>query len=181
MVKEPIVNQMHEHEPRWFAVQTRSKSEKFVQRMLEKKGVHAYVPIQKLLRRYVRSTRILEKPLINCYVFVKITKEHYVAVLETENVTGFVRFAKHLLSVPEAEIDILRRITLEDGLDLELVPGTFAEGDAVEISAGNLMGLRGNIVRQEGKRRMQVQLNQLGYTLLITVDTAFLARTGLPY
>ena len=37
--------------------------------MLTKKDVHAYLPLQKLMRRYTRSTRMVEKPLINCYVF----------------------------------------------------------------------------------------------------------------
>jgi len=174
-----ITNHLHESEPRWFAVHTRSKSEKFVQRMLSKKGIHAYLPIQKLLRRYTRSTRMVEKPLINSYVFVKIIKSEYVPVLETENVAGFVKFSKNMLSIPEDEIDVLRRITLEEGLDVEAIPGQFAEGDPVEISAGNLLGMKGRIVKLEGKRRMQVELGYLGCSLLITIDANFLAKTGL--
>lgn len=174
-----VVNQLHASEPRWFAVHTRSKSEKFVQRMLTKKGIHAWVPLQRLMRRYSRSTRWVEKPLINAYVFVKIVKDQYVPVLETENVAGFVKFSKNLVAIPEAEMELLRRITLEDGLDVEAVKGCFIEGDPVEIAAGNLMGLKGRIVRVEGKRKFQVELNYLFHSLLITVDAAFLERTQL--
>jgi len=173
-------NQLHASEARWFAVHTRSRSEKFVQRMLAKKGVHAWLPLQRLMRRYTRSTRMVEKPLINCYVFVKIVKDQYTGVLETENVAGFVRFSKNLLAIPEAEIDILRRITLEAEIDVEAVPGRFLEGDPVEISAGNLMGLQGRIVKIEGKRKMQVELLHIGYTLLISIDVAFLEKTIRP-
>lgn len=172
----PPINQLHETEPRWFAVRTRSKSEKFVQRLLAKKGIQAWVPLQKLMRRYARSTRTVEKPLINAYVFVKITKEHYLPVLETQHTAGFVRFDKHLYAIPEREIDILKRVTLEDGLEVEAIPGAFAAGDAVEIAAGNLMGLRGQVVKVEGKRKFQIALEQLGYSLLITVDVAFLQK-----
>ncbi len=180
MSKQPvIINHLHESEPRWFAVHTRSKSEKFVQRMLSKKGVLAYLPLQKLMRRYTRSTRIIEKPLINSYVFVKIVKREYVPVLETENVAGFVKFSKNMIAIPEEEIDILRRITLEDGLDVEAIPGQFSEGDTVEIAAGNLMGMQGRIVKVEGKRKLQVELGHLGFSLLITVDAAFLEKTSL--
>ncbi len=180
-MKQPsvVTNHLHESEFRWFAVHTRSKSEKFVQRMLARKGINAYLPLQKLMRRYARSTRLIEKPLINSYVFVKIIKNQYVPVLETENVAGFVKFSKNMISIPEDEIDILRRITLEDGLDVEAVPGQFSEGDSIEISAGNLMGLKGRIIKLEGKRKMQVELGHLGYSLLITVDAAFLEKTGL--
>lgn len=176
---EKIINQLDEREPRWFAVYTRSKSEKFVQRMLQKKGIHAYLPLQKLMRRYTRSTRIVEKPLLNCYVFVQITKPQYVPVLETENVTGFVKFNKNMIAIPEQEIDLLRRITLEDGLDVEVMQGHFEEGDPVEISAGNLMGMKGKIVKSEGKRKFQVELTYMFHSLLITIDAAFLEKTKL--
>ena len=174
-----FVNQVHESEPRWFTVHTRSKSEKFVQRMLLKKGVHAWLPLQKLMRRYSRSTRLTEKPLINCYIFVKIVKDQYVTVLETEHVAGFVKFSKNLIAIPEAEIDLLKRITLEEGLDVKAVPGALSEGDPVEIRAGNLMGMKGRIVKTQGKHLFQVALGQLGYHLLITIDAAFLQKTSL--
>jgi len=171
-----IINHLHETEPRWFAVHTRSKGEKFVQRMLAKKGIHAYLPLQKLMRRYTRSTRVVEKPLINCYVFVSITKAAYLSVLETENVAGFVKSGKDLRSIPEAEIEILRRITLENGLDVEVIPGGFSEGEPVEITAGNLIGMKGRIVKTEGTRKFQIELLTLGYSLLISVDGAFLGK-----
>lgn len=172
------INHLHPTEPRWFAVRTRSKSEKLVRRMLEKKGVEAWLPLQRLLRRYTRSTRLTEKPLLNGYVFVRIVRDQYVAVLETEHVAGFVRFSKDLLAVPQAELDILRRIVLEEGLEVEAIPGALAEGDPVEISAGHLMGMKGRVVRVEGKRRFQIELQYLLHSLLITVDAAFLTKAG---
>jgi transcription antitermination factor NusG len=178
MHRQPALNQpvnhLHETEAKWFAVKTRSKSEKYVQRLLEKKGITAWVPIQRLMRRYSRSIRMVEKPLLNCYVFVHIVKDQYVPVLETEYVNGFVRFSKNLISIPQAEIDIVKRITLEDGFDIEAVQGQLEEGDWVEISAGNLTGLKGRIVQVQGKRKFQVELSHIGYSLLITVDAAFL-------
>jgi len=110
---------------------------------------------------------------------VKIIKNQYVPVLETENVAGFVKFSKNMISIPEEEIEILRRITLEDGLEIEAIPSQFSEGDSVEISAGNLMGMKGRIIKLEGKRKLQVELGHLGYSLLITIDAAFLEKTGL--
>jgi transcription antitermination factor NusG len=178
---DKIINQLDENEPRWFAVYTRSKSEKLVQRMLSKKGLHAYLPIQRLMRHYTRSTRMVEKPLINCYVFVRIVKNQYVPVLETEHVKGFVKFNKNMIAIPEHEIDILRRITLEDGLDVEVIEGHLAEGDPVEISAGALMGMKGRIVKSEGKRKFQVELSYLFHSLLITIDAAFLEKTKMGF
>lgn len=168
------MSHLHDTEPRWFAVKTRAKCEKFVRHALTKKGISVYVPLLRVLRRYTRSTRLVEKPLISGYVFVCITKADYVPVLETEHAVGFVRFDKDLLAIPEAEIAVLRRVTLEDGLEVTAVPGVFAEGDPVEILGGVLTGLQGRIVKTEGKRRFQVALEQLGYSLLITVDAGLL-------
>ena len=97
-------------------------------------------------------------------------------MLETENVAGFVKSSKDLRSIPEAEIEILRRITLENGLDVEVIPGSFLEGESVEITAGNLIGMKGRIVKTEGARKFQVELLTLGYSLLISVDGAFLGK-----
>jgi transcriptional antiterminator RfaH len=171
-----VINQIHESEPRWFAVHTRSKSEKWVQQMLSKKKIHAWVPLQRLMRQYQRVRRVVEKPLINGYVFVKIVKNEYVAVLETENVAGFVRFSKNIIAIPEAEMDILRRIVMEEDLEISVAPTEFSAGDEVEISSGNLAGMRGRVLKVEGKKRLQVELSHLGYSLLITLDAVFLEK-----
>lgn len=174
--KEQFVNQLDEQEHRWFAVYTRFKSEKSAQKLLARKGINAYCPLQRIVRRYNRSIRQVEKPLISCYIFVKIKKAEYVEVLETENVVGFVKFSRNLIAIPEVEIDLLRRITLEEGLELEAVKGALEEGDPVEITAGNLFGMKGKIVKSDGKNKFQVELETLGYSLLITIDAAFLEK-----
>ncbi len=176
MKAQQPINDLHATQPRWFAVHTRSKSEKFVQRMLEKKGIHAYLPLQKFMRKYVRTKRLVEKPLITCYVFVQIIKGQYLPVLETENVSGFVKFSKNLISIPEAEIDIIRRVTMEDGLDVAAVAGDFEAGDLVEIAGGTLIGLKGRVIKKEGRRQFQIELASLGLNLLISVDAAFLEK-----
>lgn len=179
MANKELINQLHQSEPRWFAVKTRPKSEKMVQRLLTKKKIAAYVPLQRLYRRYQRSTRLAEIPLIHGYVFVRIVQAEYLAVLETEHVSGFIQFNKNLIAIPDWEIDLLRRVTLEEGLNLEALPRQFATGDPVEICAGNLTGLRGRIIKVDGQRRFQVELERLGYSLLLTIDAVFLEKTNL--
>lgn len=171
-----MAHQMHDTEARWFAVKTRSKSEKSVQKRLEKKGIPCYLPLQHLMRQYGRVKRTVSLPLINCYVFVHITREMYVPVLETEHVTGFVQFDRRIQAIPEHEIEIIRRITLEKGLDLSVQTGAIASGDVVEISAGNLMGLKGRVIRRESKKSFQVELLTLQMNLLISIDAAFLEK-----
>lgn len=176
--RSSFINQLHLTQERWFAVHTRSKSEKAVQRALEKKGIRAWVPLQKMVRQWGRVVRTVERPLINCYVFVKITKEAYLPVLETEHVAGFIRFNQNLIAIPEEEIEVLRRITLENDVEVQAVAGYFGEGDAVKIAKGNLTGLQGRVAKIEGKHRLVVELTHIGCSLLLTVDASFLQKAN---
>lgn len=118
----------------------------------------------------------MEKPLLNGYVFVHIVQGEYLSVLQTEYVAGFVQINQELRAIPEAEIAVLRRITLEDSLTWDVAPGAFEAGESVVISAGNLAGMRGNIVKIEGKRTFQVELGAIGCSLLIRVEAVMLEK-----
>lgn len=167
---------MDSKEPRWFAIYTNYKREKLVQSMLDQKGIHAYVPLQKVTRRYTRKIKTLELPLINCYVFVKITNKEYVPVLETENVLKFIRFSKNLISIPEAEIEIIKRV-IGEGIEVEIEQGNrYKEGDEVEIVAGNLLGLKGRLISINGKKQMLVELENMGYSLRMEVEPSLLRK-----
>jgi transcription antitermination factor NusG len=163
-------------ESRWFAVHTRFKCEKYVQRLLEKRGIVAYVPLQQFTRRYLRKIKIIDKPLISCYVFVRIKEEEYIRVLETEHVVGFVKTGRQLIAIPETEIQILRRITLEKDLEIDISPKDFHTGDWVEIAAGNLIGLQGRVVQTAGKQQLLIDLETIGYALRLTLDAAILRK-----
>lgn len=169
-------NHLHNTESRWFAVYTRYKSEKVVERLLSQKKIECYLPLQKVTRRYTRKIKTHDIPLISCYIFVKITKHEYVPVLETENVVKFIRFAKNLLSIPEAEIAILKRITGEGEFEVAAEPGIFHEGDEVEIIGGKLTGIRGRLVEKQGKKHMVVELENVGYSLRMDVDISLLRK-----
>lgn len=174
---EPL-NQLDDAEARWFAIRTRSKCEKMVRDALKYKQIEAYVPLQRTTKRYTRKIKHYDKPLITCYVFVHIVKKEYVPVLETENVAGFVRFDRNLLAIPDYEMEWLRRVVLEDGLTLEAIPGAFAAGDPIMVKAGPLAGMQGTIITIEGKRKVQVELQKMGYSLLLTIDNTFLEKVG---
>ncbi len=168
-------NHLHPTEPRWFAVYTRYKSEKVVKRLLDSKNIENYLPLQTVVRQYTRKIKRHDIPLISCYIFVRITNDDYVRVLETENVVKFLRFARNLLSIPDEEINILRRVVGE-GIDVEAEPGRFQEGDAVEVVGGKLTGLRGRLVEKQGKKHMLVELETVGYTLKMSVDATLLKK-----
>ncbi len=165
-------NHLSEDTPRWFAVYTKYKSEKEVARRLARKGIECYVPINRVVREYTRKRKIVELPLINCYIFVRIRKPEYVPVLETEFVSKFIHFAKDLLSIPEEEIQLLKRVCQEYG-EIDTVEAAFRAGQPVEIVGGNLTGVKGIMVSDLGKNFL-LELEHIGIGLRIEVDPRFI-------
>lgn len=169
-------NHLDISEARWFAVYTKYKREKLVHKLLNNKGITNYLPLQQVTRRYVRKIRHLELPLISCYIFVKITKEDYIRVLETENVLKFVRFSKNLISIPEKEMEIMKRVVGENNLEIIAEPWSLCLGDKVEIISGNLTGLQGKLVEKPGNHQMIIELENLGYMLRLNVPVELLQK-----
>jgi transcription antitermination factor NusG len=175
----PVENHLHPTEAKWFAIYTNYKSEKIVAKRLQKKGIQCYLPIQKLNRYYVRKVKQVELPLINCYLFVKITRKEYVRVLETQGVVKFVHFSRNLLSIPEAEINILQRVVGEVQ-ELSAEPIGFYPGAEVEVIGGQLTGLRGTLLEKKNDKNFVIELNKLGYALVMQINPAMLELVSKP-
>jgi transcription antitermination factor NusG len=171
------INNLDEEKPQWFAIYSAFKKEKIAKKLLEKKGIETYLPIQKVTRKYERKVKKLEIPLINCYLFVRITKSEYVRVLETDYISRFVKIGKDLLAIPDAEIEIMQRI-LGENITVEMEQNTFYQGDKVMISQGNLAGLQGKLISFQGKEKVMVELNTIGYSMMIEMDKNLLLKVS---
>jgi transcription antitermination factor NusG len=176
-VKTPIhESHLSEIEPKWFAIRTRFKSEKLAHKQLIARQIDAYLPIRHVLRRYGRKKREIDLPLINNFVFVKILKKDYLTVLQTEYVNGFLKLGHNLLSIPEEQIELIRRL-LGENVTVELVENQGLEkGDWVEVTMGPLLGLQGRLVQVKGKEKVIVELITSGYSLEISIDNQLLAK-----
>ena len=108
-------------------------------------------------------------------IFVKINRGQYVSVLETSSVINFVKFSSKLISIPEREIDLLKRI-LGEGWEVELEEQNFSEGDLVEVQSGNLCGLRGRLVGNSNNKYLTVDFNTLSCSLKVFIDRSLLAK-----
>ena len=74
VLEKPTYNNLHldNVEKKWYAIYTRNKRQKMVLKQLTEKGVEAYLPLSTHKRVYTRKIKIIQLPLISCYVFVKI-------------------------------------------------------------------------------------------------------------
>ncbi|MFT5386627.1 MAG: transcription antitermination factor NusG [Saprospiraceae bacterium] len=161
--------------PKWFAIYTHYKREKIAAKDLAKVGIQVYIPIQKVTRQYIRKVKKVELPLINHYVFVKITTREYTPVLQCPYVLNFVKFSKNLVSIPEEEIDLIKRILGEaESVQLDNIP--FQKGDEVEVIGGNLTGLKGILIQKENNQYLSVRLTNIGISLNVSIAAHLLRK-----
>lgn len=170
MSSENIINHLHATEKKWFAIYTKYKCEKYVVDQLSKKQIEAYIPLLKTTKKYTRKIKTYELPLINCYAFVNITKDQYVKVLETEYVMKFIKQRKHLISIPEDEILLLKKIVGEFQEDLSICPSDYNIGQPVEVIGGSLTGLKGHLIEIRNKKEFVVHLDHIGIQLRININ-----------
>lgn len=160
---------MDVEEKKWFAVQTKYKCEKYVAHHLDKKQIVNYCPLITEVKVYASKRKKVEKPLINCYVFVYVNQEEYIKVLQTEYVYGFLKQGKEIIRIPEEEMDILKRVVGECD-DVDVSDHTYIAGEKVEIIAGNLTGIIGYVIEEEGKSNLLVNLDKMGVNLRVTIN-----------
>lgn len=169
----PRNNGLSQTDKRWFAVYTRFKSEKYILDKLTRKGIEAYVPILKYTKRYERKIKHVEIPLISCYVFVRISESDYVKVLQTEHVVRFLKLHGQLMSIPEKEMELMKKVVGENVVE-KAHEGKLSKGTEVEVIGGNLTGLKGKVIKQQNKKFFVVALDNIGYSLELNIAKEFL-------
>lgn len=173
------ISQISETEKKWFAIYTKYKCEKYVAENLLKKNIDVYLPLLSKTKRYIRKVKNYNVPLINCYVFVRIDKSQYLPTLETEYVLKFLRQGKDLLAIPDTEIEILKRVVGDIEEVSTVTENMYSVGESVEVTSGQLVGLKGKIVSKAGKKSFIVELDTLGFQFRINIDLKLLRPTGV--
>ena len=171
-----ISHQLPVTDKQWFAIRTQLKCEKKVLQFLELKGIEVYLPIQKYTRKWGRRIAQVEKPLINNYIFVKITRSDYLSVIDTQFVFGFVKFGDQILHIPDREFNFIKKV-IGEYHDIEVQDEEILAGEEIEIVGGQLTGLKARLVERKGKNKVLVELQTIGVGLLLDIDARYIQRT----
>lgn len=156
---------------RWFALYTRSRHEKCVDRELRKKGIETFLPLRKIARHWSDRTQIIEDPLFKGYLFVRIPLKERWTVLNT---VGAVRFVGPKVSEPlevsERELLTIRRFT-EEEVPMDPFP-YLKTGERVYVRSGPFRGAEGFIVRKDKHCRLVISLDLLMQSISVEIDQA---------
>ncbi|MBW3545615.1 MAG: UpxY family transcription antiterminator [Bacteroidetes bacterium] len=158
-----------DHQVRWYAIYTRSRAEKKLHTLLLQKNVQCFLPLRKMLSQRSDRKKWIEVPLLPSYLFVRVSGKEHFPVLNTPGAVCFVSFDGHPVAIPDDQIISLQKFLTSNENDVEVHQGSFEEGDQVEVTAGPMKGVKGEVVEIRGRQRLLLRFNTLGYCVHVEV------------
>jgi transcription antitermination factor NusG len=165
-------------EKKWRAIYVNSRGEKKIAGSLLAAQVEAYVPLIKTMRQWSDRKKMVELPLLNGYVFVRIAEAEKETVLQTKGVVGFVRSEGKIALVRDEEVARLRQL-VELGYQLEVLTldRELRKGEKVKIGSGVLRGLEGIVLDNKDQHDLLVLLESIGQCIKVRVPKEILLTT----
>ena len=159
----------------WYIWYTRPRAEKKVRDRLEAIGEEVFLPVYKQLKQWSDRKKWVESPLFNGYIFVNGIVSGFDKIAYTEGILNYVRFNGKPAILRPDEVEEIKQL-LTDPLGVEVDDIRFSAGERIEVIAGPLQGLQGEIINHKGKKRLAVRLEQLGKVVLVEVPKVYVKR-----
>jgi transcription antitermination factor NusG len=159
----------------WYAIYVKSRTEKKALQLLLEKGIETYLPLQKKLRQWSDRKKWIEVPLMSGYLFVKTGIKEYDSVLKTDYVVCYITFEGKAAIIRDEAIESLKTMMNQHDFEVEVTTEKLKPGRKVEIIAGPMLGMRGELVENRGKNSVCVRIEPLGQTILVNAPTQQLA------
>ncbi len=154
----------------WFAVYTKPRWEKKVHQLLTNRGVESYCPLNKIHRKWSDRIKLVEEPLFKSYLFICIGEEEQSKIRMVNGVVNFVYWLGKPAIIPPKDIERIKRF-LNDYQDVEAFAMNLAPDTRVIIKSGLLMDKEARVI-STGKKRVEVEIESMGYKLVAYVDAA---------
>lgn len=156
----------------WHALYIKSRAEKKAQFELQAQGIETFLPLQRKLRQWSDRKKWVEIPVMSGYLFVRVCRKEYDQVLQSNYVVSYVRFEGKAAVVPDDQIEYLKLMLKQTDVDVEITSAKLKPGQMIEVISGPLIGLKGKLQKMRGKNKVAVEMEQLGYSALIEIETS---------
>jgi len=152
----------------WYAIYVKSRTEKKVALELQFLDIEHYLPLIKRLKQWSDRKKWVEEPLFRSYIFVRIEQKDYYNVLHIQGVVKYVTFERKAVPIPDKQIEAIHYFLNEKEPEF-VEEKNWAKGQKVEIISGSMSGLTGTLVDFKGKRRVSIEIEAIGKSLLIQI------------
>jgi len=159
----------------WYPVYTNPRAEKKAYQALVQKGINAYLPLHRQLKKWSDRKKWVEEPLLSSYLFVYIRQAEQTEVLMTKGVSRFIYFSGHIASMPDKQIEDLKLI-MASSYELDITEEDLQPGEKIVIKGGVLKGMTGEIISYRSQKQLALKLESLGCSIVIHVAASLIDR-----
>ena len=170
-----MIEEMSHDTRKWYPVYTNPRAEKKAYQALINKGIHAYLPLHRQLKKWSDRKKWVEEPLLSSYLFVYINQIEQMEVLITKGVSRFIYFSGHIASMPDRQIEDLKLI-LASSYELAITEEHLQPGEKIVIKGGPLKGMTGEIISYRSQKQLALKLESLGCSIIIHVAASLIDR-----
>jgi len=154
----------------WLAAYTRARHECTVARQLEHKHVEFLLPTYTQLSRWSDRVKRVLAPLFPSYVFVHVTNDERVRVLQTAGVVSVVSVAGKPAPLRDDEVEMLRACMARPN-DVEPYP-FLRVGQRVRVKHGPFAGWEGILACKKNATRLVVSIERIMQSVAVNLDGA---------
>lgn len=154
----------------WYAIQTRSRHEKVVDRQLQERGIVSFLPVVTQVQRWSDRRKRVQFPLFPGYTFVRLapSPEQRVEVLRVDGVVSFVGMHGQGVTIPEEQIATIKTLVSTD-VPVESHP-FLQVGQRVRVRGGSLDGVQGILVCRDAGGTLVISIDAIQRSLSIRVE-----------
>jgi transcriptional antiterminator RfaH len=161
----------------WHVVRTNVNCEQRARQGIQALGFEVYMPVEQKWIRHMRKRQRVERPLFGRYLFVRFDAacEHWYPIRFTHGVESILTGDRHVPArVPDSWIEEFRRGEQAGIFDRTREGTAFGKGDKVTVEDGPFAGLVGEVMRADGKQRVEILLTFLHRAVPVVVPAGAL-------
>ena len=160
----------------WYAIYTRSRSEKKVHKKVLSQGFDSYLPLITTVRQWSDRKKKVELPLIPGYLFVRTDRKNLKNVLPINGIKNVLKHLGKPAIIKDYEIENLK-ILLEDSSKFSIIQDTnLKNGDTVIVEKGVFSGLVAECIKFNGKHRLIIRIEALANIIEVNIPLSYVKK-----
>jgi transcription antitermination factor NusG len=155
---------------RWYALHTRARHEKAIERRLREQGMETFVPTTIQVHRWSDRKKKVEVPLFSCYVFIRsaLSAEDRTRVYQVESVHGFVGTRGSSMPIPDDQIESIQKV-LTQAAPWRSYP-FLKIGQRVRVCGGAMDGVEGVFLSENGDHSLIISIDAIQRSMAVRID-----------
>ena len=150
---------------KWYALYTRPRWEKKVNKLLEQKGIESYCPLNKVQKQWSDRKKKVISPLFTSYVFIQIEESKRDTVFVIDGILNYVFWLGKPAVIRDEDMEVMRNTINQP--NTEVLITHLQSGQQLQIQQGAFKGQEA-LVEFISNQKAHLFLPSLGMKLVIS-------------